>query len=243
MNRPLDSAEAREELNGPGRCSIPIQGAAPTLISHARVPYHGCQSARSLHTRNATNVHSPIARRAPANPDANRQTHQHRRASYQFRRNETSEGDSLLRRRPALDAAHDEKRIPGGHRLHGALEPSGRHRCNENETNLKTTAAERNTASLSSFPLPPPDHHSMLNKHNLFPQAPKLLFPFRSTRIQKSTMRKKKLCREEALSEARSLFVVSEKPEPKCVTSCKSATIVDFSEMNVEFSQINVPPQ
>ena len=60
-------------------------------------------------------------------------------------------------------------------------------------------------------------------------------------------MQKEKLCLEEAFSTARSPFVVSEKPEPKCITPCKSAPIVDFSEMNVDFidldinfSQINV---
>jgi hypothetical protein len=75
---------------------------------------------------------------------------------------------------------------------------------------------------------------------NLFPQTLELLFPFRSTRIQKSRMRKEKLCLEEALSAARSLFVVSEKPEPKCVTPCKSVPIVDFSEMNVDFIDLYV---
>jgi hypothetical protein len=48
----------------------------------------------------------------------------------------TNEDDSLLRRRPALDAAHGEKRISGRYRLHGALEPSGCHCCDKYETNL-----------------------------------------------------------------------------------------------------------
>jgi hypothetical protein len=53
-------------------------------------------------------------------------------------------------------------------------------------------------------------------------------------------MQKEKLCLEEALSAARSSFVVSEKPKPKCVTPCKSAPIVDFSEMNVDFIDLDV---
>jgi hypothetical protein len=45
----------------------PIQGIGPTFISHARMPYHGCQSMRSLHTQNANNVHFLIAPYAPGN--------------------------------------------------------------------------------------------------------------------------------------------------------------------------------
>jgi hypothetical protein len=134
---------------------------------------------------------------------------------------------SLLRRRPTLDTAHDEKRIPGGHRLHGALEPSGRHRCDENETNLnhscraKQSFLELFSSSSSGSPL----HAQQTQPRHTNSQA---LVPFRSTQIQKSTMRKEKLCLKEALSAARSSFVVSEKPKPKCVTPCKSAPIIDL---------------
>jgi hypothetical protein len=99
------------------------------------MPYHGCQSVRSLHIWNAANVHSPIAPRAPGNPATLIDKHTNM-GEYQFRCKDTSKGDSLLWRRPALDAVHDEKRIPGGHCLYSALEPSGCHRCDENETNL-----------------------------------------------------------------------------------------------------------
>jgi hypothetical protein len=53
-------------------------------------------------------------------------------------------------------------------------------------------------------------------------------------------MRKEKLCLKEALFAARSPFVVSEKPEPNCITPYKSAPIVDFTEMNVNFSKMNI---
>jgi hypothetical protein len=171
----------------------------------------------------AANVYSPIAPRAPGNPATLIDKHTNK-GEYQFRRNDTNEGGSLLRKRPALVAAHNEKRISGRHRLHSALEPSGHHRCDKNETNLnhsyraKQSFLELFSSSFSGYP----PHTQQTQPRHTNSQA---LIPLPIDPNTEIYDAEGKLYLEEALSVARSPFVVSEKPKPKCVIPYKSAPL------------------
>lgn len=75
------------------------------------------------------------------------------RGAHQFGSNEAREGDGLLGRGAALDAPHDEQRVPGWHRLHRALEPSRRHRN-----------TDRDPAAPKPTPLPAPPKGFLRNQ-------------------------------------------------------------------------------
>lgn len=81
--------------------------------------------------------------RFPITPDADGSMRG--KGAHQFGSNEARQGDGLLGRGAALNAPHNEQRVPGWHRLHRALEPSRRHRT-----------TNRDPAAPKPTPLPAP---------------------------------------------------------------------------------------